>query len=192
MEYNKDQIQHHILNIFTIISCLISEKADNPDTCYEVKKLLGRAACYVEHEGILLGQTPSLFLQEVSLAELLETIKEVHSEDVESSTWSFSPIIHDVILQLDRYYIGVACRYLLEGLAEVTADLQIILDTDELILTIKHNLEKPFLADLQKEWFQKVDSGNNVTLWVALKIFESMGIDLISESHVVSIRFPKP
>ncbi len=191
MELKKVDIQHQVLNIFTIISCLLEEKSQELRKCHEIKELLRTAACYVEHEGILLGENPPLFLQEVSVSELMETIIEVHAQDEKEWQCSFINADENFTATLDRHYIGVAISYLLERLAEESSHIHMTLDSQHAQLQIHHNSPQDMNLSMSLNWSRNNHEGHSVSFWVALKLLKTMKISCTSQKGSIILEFPK-
>lgn len=181
----KDIIRHYLLNLLTIINIEISNFNISKDNKDKIDNLINVASILIANEDIFLNNDSSLFIQKISLKELIDLNCEILSLNSSQNKISINKPENDLTIKVDKFYFSEALKYLLKEIIKDATEVEFMIDNSKNTLTIKTN---------KKNDFQKpVD---NLITFLKTKNFNKDDItfqlaNTILKIHNISIKFIK-
>jgi hypothetical protein len=188
----KDIIRHYLLNLLTIINIEISNFSINKKNKEKIDNLINVASILIANEDIFLNNNSNLFIQEVSLKELIDFNCEILSLNRSQNNISLKKPENDLIIQVDKFHFSEALKYLLKETIKDATEVEFMIDNSKNTLIIKTNKKNDFqkpvdnlINFLKTKNFNKDD----ITFQLANSILKIHNISVKFNNNEILMRF---
>lgn len=140
----KDIMRHYLLNLLTIINIEISNFTISKSNKDKLDNLINVASILIANEDVFLNNDSSLFIQDVSLKELIDLNCEILNISNKKNKITLKKPKNDLRIKVDKFYFSEALKYLLKDTIKGATELELFIDETKKTLTIKHNKKNDF------------------------------------------------
>jgi hypothetical protein len=137
----KHIIQHFVLNLFTVLNAEISDLDINAKKKSKIMDLIKIASVIIAYEKIFLDEKIELFVQDVSLDEIIKLICAIHKEDIQKNKIKIKFANSDISLKTDKHYLNEALKYIIYKLVKNSSFINFDYDSKKKILKIMHDIK---------------------------------------------------
>lgn len=188
MEKPKQTIKHELLNMFTIMEHLLSEKTVNENKRKKLLELLEISTLLIKHQEIFLKKKPHFFYQEISIHELCEAAF-ISAQQHEYTEGKIVLSGEKLSLSLDRFHLSEAFKQLFKKILKNSREIIIMFDPETCSLEIHHQGK---MVLKRRNNTQFLDSKNReIGFQLGLEILKLCKIKISEKKGSVILSFPE-
>jgi len=186
-------LRHELLNILMVINVLIADEALEAGEKEQILDLTKLASLLLIYEDIFLGKKSKLFLQEVSLKEILEIVLAVHEKKIANHSVVVTLPENDFFVKTDKDAVKEALEQIVGKLLDSVSVMEFRFNSQANELVIIYEREGslkirkiPLMECLSK----KALPDNEIGLQLALEILNINGIKFVLAGRKIAFAFP--